>query len=685
VEYHSKMRELAGKNLNVGWIFKPVSLGINRDRSEGQRTLFESSILKPLVEQTRNKMINREPKMDGESLARYQRALTALIRLEADQHSAGGILSGTNAASDYLQSFLAYLADTDMESLDTNLVSVMQWTYSTEGSGKGKWPPSRLLGGDSLLDNTAIRVGLENYREASVVSQGRIEVEVNQLDKLADALTNYASAELQWLKRTNDSCSALESGLRPVWTRVSNAWALVSSSTDGLEDPVTNLTSEYLDLERQARGASEDMFRDIAAGLPDTERTSGLFAEIDRTLRDFQAASVEKVSGSLSVRSSQLQELDQDYVSPSSGSFSPQFQRRWSLYEGACDLARASFAIQDSDVGSQWDRYKTLESTADKFREELVSYQGAFARSVTNICVRIAGQAEVQLRLRYVADYVAYVSSRLDTLPSRNLRELTNSVAFIDRAGVDLAAYQGGQAAQLTALRNSLDSARTNVVNQYAGEWANRLLSGLGFPVFLSSSGKQMKMEDVLAFKRDARVFKQELLDPVWAKLPRTSLLNRLANAPSFDVVDALVTEDGSVDALELWFVPPASDDQQGRNMLSVFRVAEVEFRGSPSGWKDLTRATAPFLFNEGSLNSGLSLRFRKLESDTSSEQVPVQNASWGLIRLIEEGRAERDPSGTVWRLRIPLEDKDQGLSGDALFEARLKRPLPKVTDWPRK
>ncbi|MCU0788279.1 MAG: type VI secretion system protein, partial [Verrucomicrobia bacterium] len=349
VEYQSKLQELAGRNLNVGWIFKPVSLGINADRAAGQRILFETSILKPLVEQTRNKMINRQPKPDKDSLERYQRALTALIRLEADKHASGGVLSQTNAASDYLQSFLSYLTESDVTAPDTNLVAVMEWTYSKGGSGEGKWPPPHLLGGGTLSDNAAIRIGLENYRTASVASQARIEGEVNQLDALVDALAKFAPAEQQWLKGGDDACAAMESGLRPAWTKVSNAWALVQASKEGLENPVTNLTAEYLGLERQARGASEAMFKEIASGLPDTERTSGLFADIGNMLRDFQSESVAKVSGSFMARSNQLQQLDQEYVGPAPGQLQPQVEQRWSLYQGACDLAKASFAIQDSD------------------------------------------------------------------------------------------------------------------------------------------------------------------------------------------------------------------------------------------------------------------------------------------------------------------------------------------------
>ena len=109
----------------------------------------------------------------------------------------------------------------------------------------------------------------------------------------------------------------------------------------------------------------------------------------------------------------------------------------------------------------------------------------------------------------------------------------------------------------------------------------------------------------------------------------------------------------------------------------------QIESQGKSSGWKELTRVTAPIRLHEGSLAGDMTVRFRRLRDDPAPE-VPVQYDDWGLIRLIEEGRAERTASGTVWRVRIRLESKEAEVSGDTLFEIRLNRPLPKVEDWPR-
>ncbi len=459
-----------------------------------------------------------------------------------------------------------------------------------------------------------------------------------------DTLGDYQKAETNWLMSAGDYCSTIQSELLPRWSRVSNAWARVSDGRS-LENPVTSLTNEYLNLERQARGASEAMFKEIAAGLPDQEKTRGLFAEIARKLQELGSDIVRTIVESFSRSSPKLAVLDPDCVVPSPGQAEPQFARRWSLYQQSCDLAQGSFDIQDSDVGSRWKRYDDLRSAADGFRSQLTAYTGAYARSVTNVCIKIAGEAEKRLRQQYVADYIFYVSNRLQHLPAKNLAELTNAVAWTDRVQLDLSAYQGEQSQPLGAVRGLLAVAATNMVNQYAAEWANQSLGRLAFPVLLSSSGRQMDAREVLAFKRDTDAFRQELQDPVWARLPRTPLLERLQQAPAFEVVRALVADAGAVDSLKFWFVPPVRDDVQGRDILSVFRVAQIEFAGSSSGWKDLTRASVPVLVHEGSLGSGLTLRFRKLAGDAASEQVPVQ------VQRLGAGSPDRGGTrGADWR-----------------------------------
>ena len=63
-----------------------------------------------------------------------------------------------------------------------------------------------------------------------------------------------------------------------------------------------------------------------------------------------------------------------------------------------------------------------------------------------------------------------------------------------------------------------------------------------------------------------------------------------------------------------------------------------------------------------------------------------IEMCRWGLAQLLHGdavGKPERLDNGLKWRFRIKLDDRQQSLSGNATFEAVLKRPLPKMEEWP--
>jgi hypothetical protein len=56
------------------------------------------------------------------------------------------------------------------------------------------------------------------------------------------------------------------------------------------------------------------------------------------------------------------------------------------------------------------------------------------------------------------------------------------------------------------------------------------------------------------------------------------------------------------------------------------------------------------------------------------------------MVQLIQgpEYSAERRDGGVTWQFHIKLDDRDQKVSGNVTFEARLKKPLPTLSDWPK-
>src|SRR5206468_12576231 len=125
-------------------MFKPVSwLGRNvkADRVEAQRILFDASVLKPLIEGTRSKMMNITPEGSSEALAQHKDAWLSLLQLEVDKLDSGctqSYIKGQASATKHLKAFVAYLSGNDNVRPSANLVDIFLETYGG-GSGKSEW------------------------------------------------------------------------------------------------------------------------------------------------------------------------------------------------------------------------------------------------------------------------------------------------------------------------------------------------------------------------------------------------------------------------------------------------------------------------------------------------------------------------------------------------------------------
>ncbi len=150
-DFHEALRELAGKPLNIPWIFGLFAhSGTNpdRERQHAQRVLFEDSVVKPLLDATRQKMSEPNPAAtcasETGSQARRElvgtleaKALTALVRAEiAIRRDLGQPAEGAPGAN-FLAPLLEYVADRPNE---PRLVEIMNWTYTENPDGHGKWP-----------------------------------------------------------------------------------------------------------------------------------------------------------------------------------------------------------------------------------------------------------------------------------------------------------------------------------------------------------------------------------------------------------------------------------------------------------------------------------------------------------------------------------------------------------------
>jgi ImcF (intracellular multiplication and macrophage-killing)-related protein len=691
IEYQRGLQEIVEKGLSVGWIFRPVSwMSKVGKRPEAQALLFEGGILRPLIFDTRNRMEHRA--VDSPAvLPRHQKALSALIQLEADGLSGGlkgGVLAQTNApekSDKYLSAFLSYLTDSDQKP-DTNLVEVFAWTYSRRQNAAGIWPPPTLLGGTHLSNNLAIATGLKNLSLANHAAELQINHELQLANDVVAALGTYSHLETTgWLtKAPKDPCLFLESDLSPAWQSADRSLSLLAAATNYTSAPVTSLAARYRILGEAARNASDSLLKDILSGLPEAYKSSGIILEISDQTRHMVSESARTVQDSYNKNKDAIAGLDSKYLEPPPGARLPAYALRYSLYTQACDLAKAPISADENSIGDQWKRFGKLKDLADRYRASLTAYNGVMTNSVSEVCNQIAGDAEQRLRSKFVDSYLAVVADKLPLLinqPTWTTAGVTNVHLWFDRIQADLNAGQGlVPDDKLTALRGQLRTAREGALKGIQ----NDLRRTIGFPVVLNST-RTMNPADLRKTGLLLDGLSREWQSPVWSGESDVFSSVKRDSDLYASVVSSLLTEDGSPAHWEIYFVPPDQADAKDTDIISVFRSVQVTIGSKASDWIELTRTTGQPLA-EGAVDGGLHIAFRRLQNDPASESSKVDDADWGLVRLIQSPafNADRRNGGATWRFQIMLEDKNLKMSGNATFEARLKKPLPALKDWPR-
>jgi IcmF-related N-terminal domain len=690
IDYQRGLQDIVQQGFSVGWIFKPVSwMSKVGERPEAQALLFEGGVLKPLIADARNKMVNRT-NVNSSALGRHQKALMALIQLEADGlagGSRGGVLAQTNAtekSEKYLSALLSYLMDSDQKA-DTNLVEVFAWTYSRKQNAAGLWPPTDLLGGSHLSNNVAIGRGLQSFSAAHREAEKQITSELQLANDLVAALATYAQTETHWLaKDVGDPCSFLDKELNPAWQSADQSLHLLSAATNYTTAPVTNLAARYMVLEDAARSASSSSIRDIDSELPEAYKNTGIIYEIREQFSRMASEGARTVMDAYTKRKDAVTLLDSKYVIPPPGARKSAYALRYSLYTQACDLAKSPISADETMIGDQWKRFGKLKDMADRFRTSLTDYKGAMADTAADVCNQVAGDAELRLKGKFVDSYLTVVKEKLPALINQSswtAATVTNVHSWFERVQADVAAGQGvipdDKLAEVRAqLRSAREGALTGIQND--------LKRTIGFPVVLNSK-KSMTVEDLRKTGSLLEGLSHEWQSPIWSSQSDVFPSLQRDGERYASVASSLVTEDGSPARWEIWFVAPDQTNTKDTDIIRIFRAVQVSFGSSSSDWVDLTRASGPAVhLADGTVDNGIRIAFRRLQNDASSESAKVDDKDWGMVRLIQgpEYSAERRDSGVTWRFQVKLED--QGVSGNVTFEARLKKPLPTLSDWPK-
>ncbi len=193
VNFHSALRELTEKPLRISAVFRPFYRFVGNfdaERKQAQRIVFEGSVVKPLLEATREKMTVPATAVSAASLQSEADALLSLIQIESGLVKRQQFLDSTIATPDQIIPPLQkYVVD---HAYDPTLVEVGDWTY-TKGDGAKKWPGTWMSGGRTLLSdkegyNKSLDVGIEHFRQSIQRSLAGTEANWNLIRELVDFL-----------------------------------------------------------------------------------------------------------------------------------------------------------------------------------------------------------------------------------------------------------------------------------------------------------------------------------------------------------------------------------------------------------------------------------------------------------------------------------------------------------------
>jgi hypothetical protein len=351
-------------------------------------------------------------------------------------------------------------------------------------------------------------------------------------------------------------------------------------------------------------------------------------------------------------------------------------------------------ANEDS-LGDQWTKFERLTASAADFKKELTEYRGPYAERVQSACEQIAGQAERQLKERYVENYVQFAIQKLEKLAADvcTFRDVTNARPWLEKVKSDLSqsAKLKEQAVKLDQVKGALEKAQKQVSQKYANCALNAARLKLKFPILLSAT-ETLDDRGLKEVKNTLGRLTGELADPVWLTLPGSEEMLAPLQASvkaTTSLVNSLVKPDDTLAEMEILFAPPNSGSSDAGLFSGTLRYAklfvagvEKKFSGPRPG--DLSSYTAPTpITTKLPADSGIRIEFFS-DVDRKTRVATFSADNWTLFRLLQTDQAEQiNNNGKEWKLKLRVTTDGDSRTLEA-FQIHLDYPLPKKADWPK-
>ena len=208
-----------------------------------------------------------------------------------------------DAAQKFLGAFEDYVAAADIP-LDTNIVSVMAWTYSTNEAAKGSWAPRWFSGGrggsNTLAINSGISAGLDLFARNATNGIQSYVADWNQISSVRAAARAFADNEQALF-------TAAAGGLDANFTKAEHALESARKSLDEEEAKasrstlfagglsLTNAQQNFQSAVNSSAGAAFGRVREVNEAALAANRDYPLFKEIKGRLEGIQSTLSDRI------------------------------------------------------------------------------------------------------------------------------------------------------------------------------------------------------------------------------------------------------------------------------------------------------------------------------------------------------------------------------------------------------
>lgn len=697
VEFHQRLRTHADAGLKTGLIFSPVKwitrlFGIRQvtraNLKHAQQQVFEHSVVQPLVENTRRKMLQEnpmEPAADKVAPTTYQReALKALLRLQAESIQAKPALE-TNlpaVADKYLLSYLLYLTE------GTNLPRVPEFaevffrTYFSTNSAS--WPPKDVVGGNTLTSNPAIGAGLKRFFSNTDRDNMKLTEQLGRLQQLRDAVVEFEKQEQRWHDAADKQTPVAQADFGALDKAKTQLDAALKAS--GWSAEASNiLHNRQAELEHDSKEIGSNAMKEVSAvmdGVP--QPRPKLFKEVDDQLTQFQKRLSQNATMPTDANKP-LAALDAGFLNSCSNG-ERLYAFRFGIYSNAFNFQKSRINSVSNQVDSGLGALSNLLSPANAIRDKFNDCAGPHSNRLVTICEYLLKSGEENIARGFVQHYGQHVSNRLNELTKQVQLDANrqNLAAFFEFAakvtkglGVPAPALVPDTVPKewLTlreSIRKLLDSSKAKVFEAFVDYAQREITRNMYFPISTDTNQplNLPAFRDAVTRIREASACLPRNDIPPDQKTPVETAEAALKNCQA--VLEFLEDTKNSLRTCTVEVRP-----QSVTTSYPYVAVSENGQAPRQHLYEHTNRVvtSAPLAIDKPLV---LTLATTKTNTPEVGERLP----QWGVLRLLAPGKGQPDHNNRkIWEVEVPLGTNTLNLR--LLFQEPLPDEWPLSKDWP--